>query len=71
MEQTITEPSPQESETDELLHGYPPPVRPAGATVTAYCGIQITVRGESSPNPPQNTCPRCADIWQKTRKRRR
>ncbi len=47
----------------EMAHGYPPPVRPAGTAVTAYCGVRMIVRGERTALPPEDTCPICAQIW--------
>jgi hypothetical protein len=47
----------------EFGHGYPPPVRPPGTAVTAYCGVPMIVRGESAKTPPPDTCPECVAIW--------
>jgi hypothetical protein len=63
--QADTEQTAQPVGERELVHGYPPPVRPAGTTVTAYCGAKMTVRGEASPTPPSDTCPECAEIWRR------
>ncbi|MGI8334564.1 hypothetical protein ACRYCC_31825 [Actinomadura scrupuli] len=61
-------PRPAPAGADEVAHGYPPPERPAGSTVVAYCGAVITVRGESSDAPPPDTCPECATIWERRRR---
>jgi hypothetical protein len=50
-------------EDGEMAHGYPPPIRPAGTAVTAYCGVRMIVRGELTKLPPEDTCPICAQIW--------
>jgi len=52
-----------EPDDDEMAHGYPPPIRPAGTAVTAYCGARMIVRGERTALPPEDTCPVCAQIW--------
>jgi hypothetical protein len=56
---------------EEVTHGYPPPARPVGSTVVAYCGAVMTVRGESSAAPPPDTCAECAAIWKRRRRRSR
>lgn len=50
---------------DEVRHGYPPPERPVGSTVVAYCGAVMVVSGEAWDAPPQDTCPDCADVWRR------
>ncbi|WP_433178556.1 hypothetical protein [Actinoallomurus sp. CA-150999] len=54
---------------EEVTHGYPPPARPVGSTVVAYCGVVMTVKGESSSAPPPDTCAECAKIWRRRRRR--
>ncbi len=55
----------------ELAHGYPPPVRPAGSAVVAYCGAPMIVRGESTFTPPPDSCPACVEIWERRRQQAR
>ncbi|MCO5986436.1 hypothetical protein NE235_09985 [Actinoallomurus spadix] len=61
---------PEGTGDEEVTHGYPPPARPAGTTVVAYCGAVMTVRGESTSAPPPDTCAECAKIWRRRRRRR-
>ncbi len=56
---------------DAPRHGYPPPVRPVGSTVVAYCGALMVVQGESLTRPPGDTCPDCAQIWRERKRRGR
>ena len=50
---------------EPMVHGYPPPARAAGTAVVAYCGARTIVRGESSSDPPPDTCPECVAIWKR------
>jgi hypothetical protein len=62
--ETLVDPAPE----SEPAHGYPPPVRPAGSAVIAYCGAPMIVRGESTFTPPPDTCPACVEIWEQRRR---
>jgi hypothetical protein len=68
---TESAPRPASAGAEEVTHGYPPPARPVGTTVVAYCGAVMTVRGESSAAPPPDTCTECAAIWRRRRRRAR
>jgi hypothetical protein len=61
---TVTLPRDTPARGDRVKHGYPPPARPVGSEVTAYCGASMVVAGEYDDEPPGDACPLCALAWE-------
>jgi hypothetical protein len=54
-----------------VKHGYPPPRLSVGSVTTAYCGQPMIVAGETSTQPPVDTCTLCTLAWKESRGKRR
>jgi hypothetical protein len=61
---TVEAPWEATDRSDRVKHGYPPPARPAGSVVTAYCGAEMVVSGEYDEAPPGDACPLCVLGWE-------